>query len=352
MASGPRAARLRRRGSPGSGFASANTIGRSAMPRSISARHGASHGEPDEHVGAAQRFGQRALVGGRREPPLPLVHAFRAALVDDAFRIAHQHVLAAHAQTDGMFGARNGARARAVEHHAHVFDLLLRDDERVQQRRAGDDGGAVLVVVEDRNLHRAPQFLLDDKTFRRLDVFEVDAAEGGFQKLARADDLPRIARGEFEVEYVDVGEAFEQNRLAFHHRLAGRGPDVAEPQHRGAVGDHRDQITLRCVAVDQRRVLLNFQTGHGDARRVSQTQVSLAVARFARSNRDLTCRIRGMVIQRIPPANVHDWRLAVLRGTGLPPAAPPAGRCAAYRRRTSTSRVLKIHWPARLSATT
>ena len=42
----------------------------------------------------------------------------------------------------------------------------------------GDDGGAVLVVVEDRDVHQLAQALLDDEAFRRLDVLEVDAAEG------------------------------------------------------------------------------------------------------------------------------------------------------------------------------
>ena len=56
--------------------------------------------------------------------------------------------------------------------------------ERVQQSGAGDDRGAVLIVVKDRNLHRPPQLFLDDKTLRRFDVFQVDAAERRLQQLA------------------------------------------------------------------------------------------------------------------------------------------------------------------------
>ena len=44
-----------------------------------------------------------------------------------------------------------------------------------------DDGGAMLVVMEDRNVHHLAQPLLDDEAVRRLDVFQIDAAEAGAQ---------------------------------------------------------------------------------------------------------------------------------------------------------------------------
>ncbi len=50
--------------------------------------------------------------------------------------------------------------------------------QRVDQAGGGDDRGAVLVVVEDRDVHQLAQALLDDEAFRRLDVLEIDAAEG------------------------------------------------------------------------------------------------------------------------------------------------------------------------------
>ena len=51
--------------------------------------------------------------------------------------------------------------------------------QRVDQAGGGDDGGAVLVVVEDRDVHQFAQPLLDDEAVGRLDVLEIDAAEGG-----------------------------------------------------------------------------------------------------------------------------------------------------------------------------
>ena len=131
-----------------------------------------------------------------------------------------------------------------------VLHLLAGDLDGVEQRRAGDDGRAVLVVVEDGDVHRAPQLVLDLEALRRLDVLEVDAAEGGLEQLAGADDFLRVLGVELDVEHVDVGEALEQNALAFHDRLAGRGADVAQSEHGRAVADHGHQVSLGGVLVD------------------------------------------------------------------------------------------------------
>ena len=50
---------------------------------------------------------------------------------------------------------------------------------------------------------------------------------------------------DLDVEHVDAGEFLEQDRLALHHRLGGERADVAEAEHRGAVGDHRHEVGAR-----------------------------------------------------------------------------------------------------------
>jgi hypothetical protein len=48
----------------------------------------------------------------------------------------------------------------------------------------------------------------------------------------------------FEIDRVDVGEALEQHRLAFHHGLGGERTAIAEPEDRGAVGDHGNEVAF------------------------------------------------------------------------------------------------------------
>ncbi len=70
-------------------------------------------------------------------------------------------------------------RAGAVHHQLGVAQFAAGQMAGIDQPRRRDDGGAVLVVVEHRDVHQLAQPLLDHEAFRRLDVFQVDAAEAG-----------------------------------------------------------------------------------------------------------------------------------------------------------------------------
>ena len=95
-----------------------------------------------------------------------------------------------------------------------------------------------------------------------------------------------IFRVQLDVEDVDVGEAFEQDALAFHDGLAGQRADVAESEDGGAVGDDRDQVALGGVLESVLWVLLDFEAGHGHAGRVGEAEISLGAARLGRDDLD------------------------------------------------------------------
>src|SRR5262249_29224881 len=137
-------------------------------------------------------------------------------------------------------GERGGTGARGDQ--LDVLHILADDLEAVQEGGADDDGRAVLVVVEDGNLHALAQLALDVEAVRRLDVLEVDAAEGGLQRGDAVDQLVEVVLGHFEVEDIDAGELLEQHALAFHDGLGGQRADIAQAQHRRAVGNHGDEV--------------------------------------------------------------------------------------------------------------
>ena len=145
----------------------------------------------------------------------------------------------------------------------------------------------MLVVMEHRDLHAFAQLALDGEAFRGLDVFEVDAAEGGFQAGNDLDQLVRVGLVDFDVEDIQAGELLEQYRLAFHHRLGGERADVAQTQHGGAVGDHAHEVAARGVVEGIGRIGNDFLAGSGHARRIRQGQVALVRKLFGRHDRDL-----------------------------------------------------------------
>ena len=100
--------------------------------------------------------------------------------------------------------------------------------------------------MEHRNVHHLAQALLDDEAIRRLDVLEIDAAEARAEKAHAIDEFLDVLGVDLEIDAVDVGEALEQHRLALHHRLRRQRAEIAEAEHRRAVGNHRHHVARRC----------------------------------------------------------------------------------------------------------
>ncbi len=107
--------------------------------------------------------------------------------------------------------------------------------QRIGDGCGNDDCRSVLIVVEDRDVHLGAQLALDFETFGRLDVFEIDAAEGGLECRNGGDHIVDAGRVDFDIEDVDIGKFLEEDGFAFHHRLRRQRADVAETENGGAV---------------------------------------------------------------------------------------------------------------------
>jgi hypothetical protein len=211
------------------------------------------------------------FIGDLRDGFLVRVHAVRAPLVDGAAGITEDDVARIHLLQQARDGLPGGAGA--VHDDLCVLEFLADELERVDERGDDDDGRAVLIVVEDRDVEFLAQGVLDVEALRRLDVLEVDAAEGGRDELAGADDLIDALRVEADRHRIDAREALEEDRLALHDRQARARADVAEAEHGGAVRHDGDHVALRRVVVDGGRILLDREAGRGDAGGVCQGKI-------------------------------------------------------------------------------
>ena len=170
---------------------------------------------------------------------------------------------------------------------------------RVDQAGGRDDGRAVLVVVEDGDVQQILQLGFDLEAFGGLDVLQVDAAPGVADVLNHGDEFIRIGGLHLDVEAVDVGEALEQHRLAFHHRLGRHVAQVAQAQDGGAVRDDGDHVALGGVVVGLVRIGGDGQDRHGHARRIGQRQVALGRHRLGRGHGDLARRRIAVELQSV-----------------------------------------------------
>ena len=235
-------------------------------------------------------------------------------------------VLRLQAHRAQQIDAGQRRRAGARGHQPHVADRLALQHQRVAHRGGHGDGGAVLVVVEHRDAHPRPQRRLDLEALRRLDVLEVDGAEGRFQRRHHVDEAGGIGGIHLDIEHVDAGEFLEQDRLAFHHRLGGKRPDIAQAEHRGAVGDHADQVAAHGVDVRGQRVGGDFLAGGGDAGGIGQGEVALAGHALGRLDLELSRPWQAVVIKRgLAEILVHTWSRLPTRGCWRPPCREASG---------------------------
>ncbi len=192
-------------------------------------------------------------------------------------------------------GYRGGTGAR--KNHADLRDFLTDDFERVEKGSARDDRGSVLVVVEDRNLHRLPERLLDVETVRGANVLEVDAADRRLEQLAELDHVVGILGPDLEIEHIEIGELLEEICLSLHHRLSRQRADVAQSQNGGAVGDDRNEVALGCVLVDVVGLRLDLEAGDRDPGRIGEREVALVVEGLGRYYRDLSGAAGRVVVE-------------------------------------------------------
>ena len=163
-------------------------------------RQRALGGQAKKDIGADHGFRQRAAVRLRRVRRFPLVHALGAALVDHALGVAQKHVVMGKPHRLDEIKAGDTGRARTVAHKPRALDVAPRELDRVQHAGGCNDRGAVLVVVEDRYVHQFLQALLDDETFRRPDIFKIDAAERGPKVTHSVDEFIRVFGVHFEID--------------------------------------------------------------------------------------------------------------------------------------------------------
>ena len=73
--------------------------------------------------------------------------------------------------------------------------------------------------------------------------------KGRSQIADAVDECVDVRRIDFEIDGVDIGEALEEDRLAFHDRLRSQRAEIAQAEDRRAVGNHGNKIAARGVIV-------------------------------------------------------------------------------------------------------
>ncbi len=203
----------------------------------------------------------------------PAVNRIVALLGHQALGVGDPDVFPSCPDGDQHVHTGNGRGPRPRRDDLDLADVLLDQPHGVDDGCSDDDRRAVLVVMKDRNVHALAQGFLDLEAFGRLDVLEVYATKGRFQRRDDLDEALGILFVDLDIDRVDARKLLEQDCLAFHHRLGRQRANIAQAEDRRAVGNHRDQIALGGVAIGVERIGRDLLAGRRDAWGVGQRQV-------------------------------------------------------------------------------
>ena len=111
---------------------------------------------------------------------------------------------------------------------------------------------------------------------------------------------------DLDIDRVHIGEALEEDRLAFHHRLGGERAQIAQAQDRGAVGDDRHEIALGGIVVDRVGPFRDGPHGNRHARRIGETQIPLGRHRLGGRDLDFA-GLAAWRERRVLLRAVNEW---------------------------------------------
>jgi len=132
-----------------------------------------------------------------------------------------------------------------------------------------------------------------------MDIFEDDAAEGGFQGQDRLDEAFGIRDIQLEIEHVDIRQPFEKDDHSLLDRFGGLRPDVAQIRYGRAIGNDSHQVGARGVAKDCRRVFGNGGRGEDGPGQVGKPQLKRGQTRFGGPQFDFAGAITFVVIEGV-----------------------------------------------------
>ncbi len=155
----------------------------------------------------------------------------------------------------------------------------------------------MLVVVEDGDVDTLLQLALDVEALGRLDVFQVDAAEGGGNHLAKANDLVGSLALTSMSKTSTSAKRLKSTALPSMTGLRGQRAAVAQAENGRTIADDGDQVALGRVVVGKLGMIGDLEHGKGNARRIGQRQIALGVHRLGGHDFQLAWSSLGMIVE-------------------------------------------------------
>ena len=158
----------------------------------------------------------------------------------------------------------------------------------------------MLVIVEDGNIEFGTKSLFDFEAARCGDIFKVNAAVRGGNRLHNRDDLFSVLRIQDNRPRINVTELLEENSLAFHNGKSSLGTNVAQAQNSSAIRNNRNRVGLHRQQVSLLGHVMDCGAHASNTRSVCAGEIIAVTKRNLRMNFNLAADVshEGLVCNR------------------------------------------------------
>jgi len=238
---------------------------------------GTSGRHANEDISTVKRVFKGSCIGLNGKILLLGIHTCGSTFIDDSFRITDLDVLLLDSISRHESDASDTSRTSTEKHDLRGSNISSSDLHRIDETSQADDSSPVLIVVEDWNIHKRLELLLNIEAVWSFDIFKVDSSKGRSEQFDTVDEFFRVLSVDADVDRFNTSEFVEKDSLALHHWLGSKRADVTETKDSGAVGDDSDSVALVCVLVGCFLVLCNGDARYSNTWGVGERKILLVV---------------------------------------------------------------------------
>ena len=155
----------------------------------------------------------------------------------------------------------------------------------------------MLVIMHHGDVKCLFQAFLDIKTFRSLDIFQVNTSECRGDSFYSLAEFLRILFCNFNIKDIDTTINLKKKTLSFHNRLTAHRADVTQTEHGSTVRDNSYEVSFIGIFISCIGVLLNLKTRISNTRGVGETQICLCTVCLGWLNFDFSRASALMIFQ-------------------------------------------------------
>lgn len=146
---------------------------------------------------------------------------------------------------------RNSCCSYSIDYHFYFFFFLSSDFERIDKSCKTNYCSSVLIIVKYGDIKLSLESLLDFKTSRSRDIFEINSSKYRSNILDSFDNFFGVLCIKHDRKCIESCKLLKESTFSFHHGKSCFRSNVSKPKYCRAIRNNSNGICFE-------RVVINF----------------------------------------------------------------------------------------------